>query len=188
MTTQVFPVGGWKRRILAIPRPPGKPALLTLRSRGPITAYSATPWVDTPQERWSDAALFHTWGRSWHPFVLPGRYTHLEVHKAGQNGVARWQLDRMLPEDVPPLPAAVVGHGTQLFVWEGGPLEMRYECADRGSGLRFGHHAFESGEPLDVEVTGASRGTVRIGGPGYLWMHSVPAGTWTLKAHPLRRP
>lgn len=182
MTSQKFPVGGWRTRTVDIPRPHGQLALLSLRSRGPITTYYATPWIDTPQERSSDAALFHTWGRSWHPFVLPGRYTHLEVRKAGGNGVARWQLDRMLPEDVPPMPTTVAGQGTQLFVWEGEQLEMRYECADRSSGLGFRHHAFDTGESLEVDSTGTQRGTVRMAGPGYVWVHSVPASDWTLKA------
>lgn len=183
MTGQTFPVGGWGNRVIAVPRPRGKAALLRLRSRGSFTAYSATPWIDTPQERSSDAALhFQTWGRSWHPFVLPARYTHLEVDKAGHNGVARWQLGRVPPEDVQPLPASVAGHGTRLLAWKGGPLEMRFEYADHRGGLAFRHHAFESGEPLDVETTGTSRGTVRIGGPGYLWIHSAPAAAWTLRA------
>ncbi|TPQ18299.1 hypothetical protein [Streptomyces sporangiiformans] len=137
--------------------------------------------IDTPQELSSDAVLFHTWGRSWHPFVLPGRYTHVEVGKAGKNGVARWQLDRMSPDDVPPLPATVIGHGTRLFTWEGGELELRYECLSRSNGLRFTHHAFDSGEPLDLDRTGTKRGMVRLSGPGYLWVHSVPDGDWTLK-------
>ncbi|MFF8394776.1 hypothetical protein [Streptomyces sp. NPDC016172] len=182
MTSQTFPAGGWKTRTVAIPRPLGKPALLRLRSRGPITTYFAKPWTDTAQERSSGAALFHTWGRSWHPFVLPGRYSHLEVCKARGNGVARWQLDRMLPEDVPPLPTTVAGHGTQLFSWEGEQLEMRYEYAARSGGLQFTHHAFDTGESLEVDRTGTQRGTVRMAGPGYLWVHSAPADDWTLRA------
>ncbi|MDG9725725.1 hypothetical protein [Streptomyces sp. DH41] len=144
---------------------------MRLRSRGPVTTYFAAPWIDTPQERTEAAALFHTWGRSWHPFVLPGRYTHLEVRKGGENGMARWQLDRLWREDVPAL----------LFAWEGGPLELRYDCAGRARGLGLVHHAFDSGEPLDIDVTGTERGTVRLGGPGYVWVHSSPAGDWTLK-------
>lgn len=182
VTSQTFPVGGWKGRAVAIPRPLGRPALLRLRSRGPITTYFATPWIDTAQERTSGAALFQTCGRSWHPFVLPGRYTHLEVSKVRGNGVARWQLDRMLPEDVPPLPTTVAGHGTQLFSWKGEHLEMRYECADRPGGLKFTHHAFDTGESLEVDRTGTRRGTLRMTGAGYLWVHSAPAGDWTLKA------
>ncbi|MDX3307960.1 hypothetical protein ACWGH3_03705 [Streptomyces sp. NPDC054884] len=182
MTSQMFPVGGWEARPVAIPRPLGKPALLRLRSRGPLTSYFATPWIDTAQERSSGAALFQTWGRSWHPFVLPGRYTHLEVCKMRGNGVARWQLDRLLPEEVPPLPTTVEGHGTQLFGWEGEQVEMRYEYAGRSGGLRFTHHAFGTGESLEVDRTGTQRGTVRVSGPGYLWVYSAPASDWTLKA------
>ncbi|GAA2425040.1 hypothetical protein [Streptomyces coeruleofuscus] len=182
MTSLTFPVGGWKTRTVAIPRPLGKPALLRLRSRGPITTYFAKPWIDTAQERSSFASLFQTWGRSWHPFVLPGRYTHLEVCKVRGNGVARWQLDRMRSEDVPPLRTTVAGHGTELFSWEGEHLEMRYEYAARSGGLRFTHHAFDTGESLEMDRTGTQRGTVRMVGPGYLWVHSAPASDWTLQS------
>ncbi|MFH9575483.1 hypothetical protein [Streptomyces sp. NPDC017230] len=146
-----------------------------------MTSYSVTPWIDTPQERTSAAALLGTSGRSWHPFVVPGRYTHLEVKKAGENGVARWQLDRLRPDDVPPLPASVAGHGTQLFTWEGGELELRYESVGRTRGFGVRHQAFDSGEPLDTEVTGTERGTVRLSGPGYVWVSCLLAGDWTLE-------
>ncbi|MGC0373587.1 MULTISPECIES: hypothetical protein [unclassified Streptomyces] len=106
----------------------------------------------------------------------------MEVRKARGNGVARWQLDRMLPEDVPPLPTAVASHGTRLFSWEGEHLEMRYEYADRSGGLRFTHHAVDTGESLELDRTGTQRGTVHVSGPGYLWVHSAPASDWTLKA------
>ncbi|MFE9093498.1 hypothetical protein [Streptomyces sp. NPDC007264] len=182
MTPQTFPVGGWRRRTVAVHRPQGKPALLRLRSRGPLTTFSAEPRIDTPQEQSSHAALFHTWGTSWHPFVLPGRYTHLEVRKVGENGVARWQLDRMRADDLPALPTTAIGRGTRLYTWEGGHLELRYECLSRSTRyLDFRHHAFGTGEPLDFDKTGSTRGTVRLSGPGYLWVHSEPAGDWRLR-------
>lgn len=143
--------------------------------------YHARPWTDNAEEL-SAGSGFLTWGRSWHPFVLPGRYTHLEVSKSGKNGVARWQLDRLSPEDVPPLPADIAGQGRQLFVWEGGPLELRYECSERSGALGVTLHAFGSGEPLDVETTGSLRGTVRLSGPGYVGVHPWAGAGWSLKS------
>lgn len=182
MTTQVYPTGGWKSRTVRVPRPTGEPALLTLRSRGPLTSFLARPVRDTKEELTEGAFLFVTKGTAPHPFVLEGSYTHVRVERTGRegNGFARWQLDRLTPDSLTELRDEHSGEGTQLLRWDGSEADFRFAFSggDSARGSCFQFFTARDGTEEPVGTTGTTRGTFSLPGPGYLLV--ISASRWEI--------
>ncbi|MFF7313931.1 hypothetical protein [Streptomyces sp. NPDC008137] len=179
MSFEGFPVGGWRTRTVPVHRAAGSPAVLVVRSRGPLTSFVITPVIDTPRVKRTGGYLLRTWGTAPHAFVLPGEYTHVEVERAGResNGFARWSLDRIAVDELRPLRGRVIGTGSQVFIWRGSEGRFRFDFTDKYSRNSFGFFSFDDGREDRLESDGDTRGTATIPGPGFVRIQSP--GTWT---------
>jgi len=179
MVFEEFPVSGWRTRTIPVHRPRGAPAILTVRSRGPLTDFFVHPVVETPGVKEEGPLLLQTFGTEPHMFVLPGRYTHVKVERIGRgaSGIARWNLDRTSPGDLRLLRGRVTGAGAEVFKWNGGEGLLRFDFTHKyGFRSVFGFFSFENGEEERMEREGKSRGTVTIPGPGFVSIQAP--GNW----------
>lgn len=180
MSFEGFPVGGWRTRTVPVHREAGSPAVLVVRSRGPLTNFTITPVIDTPRVKRTGGYLLRTWGTAPHTFVLPGEYTHVKVARAGResNGFARWSLDRIAVDALRPLRGRVIGTGSEVFSWRGSEGRFRFDFTDKYSRNSFGFFSFDDGREDRLECDGGTRGTATIPGPGFVRIQSP--GTWTV--------
>lgn len=182
MNFEGFPVSGWRTRVVPVHRPPGNPAILSVRSRGPLTGFFVHPVLSTPRVREEGPLLLQTFGTAPHMFVLPGRYTHVKVERTGMeaSGIARWKLDRTSPDDLRILKDRVTGVGAEVFKWNGGEGRLHFDFTHKyGFRSVFRLFSYENGEEERMEREGTTLGAVTIPMSGFVSIQAP--GEWQVE-------
>ncbi|SPE55974.1 hypothetical protein SNS2_2712 [Streptomyces netropsis] len=175
---------GWRNREVEIPRTPGAPTLLEVRSMGWYSRFTAHGIMNTPErgERGPVAAL--AIGRKPQRLLLAQKYTHVYMERLSSpgtgGGFARWRL-RVLPlEAAREVSGTVRGSTNDVLRCPAGLRTVSFVLSRRSidGGAEITHMASDGRTVTDVMPPGAIRGTMKVPGSGYLRIESP--GPWEI--------
>ncbi|MFI8941159.1 hypothetical protein [Streptomyces sp. QH1-20] len=172
---------GWRNREVEIPRTPGAPTLLEVRSMGWSSTFMAHGVVNTPERGVRGPVAALAIGRRPQRLLLGRKYTHVHIERLSSSssggGFARWRL-RVLPlEAAREVSGIVRGRTNDVLRCPAGlrTVDFAFDRKTAG-GSEIIHMAPDGRTVTRVMEFGTFRGKIKIPGPGYLRIESL--GPW----------
>ncbi|MFF5130752.1 hypothetical protein ACFY41_27970 [Streptomyces syringium] len=173
---------GWRNRDVEIPRTPGAPTLLEVRSMGWYSMFMAHGIEKTPQREVRGPVAALAIGRRPQRLLLGRKYTHVHIQRLSSSssggGFARWRVRVLSLEAAREISGTVRGRTNDVLWCPAGLRTVNFafdrKTADGGSVIT--HMAPDGRTVTTVMEFGTVRGKMRIPGPGYLRIESL--GPW----------